>query len=86
MESSNLYSSSTLVVLTMERSTRMTGYASHSRSSSAMASPSNSSRLPSKYAFRVETSSDLPKRRGRLRKKYLPPAWVSSQMNAVLST
>jgi len=32
----------------------------------------NNSLLPLNISFNVETSNDLPKRRGRERKKYLP--------------
>ena len=64
--------------LTVERSMRMTGEASHRVSSPATSRPSNSSLLPSEYAYMVESSSDLPKRRGRLRKNVLPDPCASS--------
>ena len=46
----------------------MTGYSFQSYSSRSMASPRKSSRRPWKNALSVETSSYLPKRRGRDRK------------------
>jgi len=42
----------------------MTGHFLDQSHTGSMASPSNSSRFPSKRHLRVETASDLPNRRG----------------------
>ena len=52
-----------------------------------MNSPSKSSRRPEKSAFRTDSVSDFPNRRGRDMKKSLDPAWETRRWTySVLST
>ncbi len=67
----------------------MIGYVSFQFQSvfSAMNSPSKSSRRPEKSAFRTDSVSDFPNRRGRDMKKSLDPGWETRRWTySVLST
>ena len=74
------------VALAMVKSRTGNGL-SHSHGSESMASPANSSRRHSNIAFRVESMSDLPKRRGREMKSCASVlSRASSYRKPVLST